>query len=191
MKREKVYRILMLEDLENDAILIKRAAKKALPNAVFSIATNKAEFIERLGWQTPHIILSDYHLPAYNGIDAMKYARKTHAHIPFIFVTGTLNDEEKVAQAILGGASGYVLKDNLRSLKSVIEQVLEAERSLYEAAENERKKIRTANLRLQKITSILAGLDIDASAKKDILELLNELKSDIAIPEALGTEVID
>ncbi len=178
---EKVYNILMLEDSESDAELVKRAAKKALPNAVFSIATNKKEFIERLNWQVPHIILSDYHLPGYNGLDAMFHVRKTHQHIPFIFVTGTLNDEEKVAQAILDGASGYVLKDNLRSLKDLIYNVLEAEEASFLAIEEGRKKMRRANLRIQKLTAILEDLNVEEDKKTILLNLVEELKNDIAI----------
>lgn len=192
MEQKNIYQILILEDVENDVELLKRSVKKFLPNVVFNVATNKAEFAEKLSWQTPDFILSDYHLPGYNGLDAMFLIRKKHPHIPFIFVTGTLHDEEKVAQAILGGASGYVLKNNLQNLQPVIEKVLEAERALFAATEKERKKIMRANLRLQKIVAKVKDLDIDNSIRDNILTLLEELKADIAIAsEDVSPDLVD
>lgn len=45
--------------------------------------------------------------------------------VPFVFVTGTLNDEEKVAQAVLRGASGYILKDNLKEIEERLNPIIQ------------------------------------------------------------------
>jgi len=179
MNKDTVKHILMLEDMENDVELIKRAVKKNIPNAIFSVAMNKQEFLEKIEWQVPQIILSDYNIPGYNGLDAMFYVNKHFPHIPFIFVTGTLQDEEKVAQAVLSGADGYVLKDNLKSLSGVIEEVLAKSEVRYQAAEEALQRIRQTNLKIQKITSLLDNLEIPEKEKQILKGLIKELEEEV------------
>ena len=113
---EKRLNVLMLEDTKTDEVLVKRQLLIAAPNCIISVARNKADFMEKLEWSVPDLIISDYNLPDMNGLEALLYVREKFALLPFIFVTGALNSEEQAAEAILHGASGYVLKDNLKQL---------------------------------------------------------------------------
>ncbi|MEM0993166.1 MAG: response regulator [Bacteroidota bacterium] len=71
------------------------------------------------------LILTDYNLPDYNGLEALLVSKEKMPQVPFVFVTGTLNDEEKVAQAVLRGASGYILKDNLKEIEERLNPIIQ------------------------------------------------------------------
>ena len=57
----------------------------------------------------PDIIISDYQLPSYTGMDVLEYAQKKSPMTAFIF--STIQDEEIAANTILNGASVYILKN--------------------------------------------------------------------------------
>jgi CheY-like chemotaxis protein len=66
------------------------------------------------------LILSDYNLPGYNGISALKYAQRTRPDVPVILISGTVGDEEGVRCLHLG-ATDYLLKDRLERLAPAVE----------------------------------------------------------------------
>lgn len=173
---EKNLKVLLLEDLRTDQILIQRAIQKAAPNAIFTIANNREEFLEKLNWARPDIILSDYNLPNYNGLDALLYIKENLPYVPFVFVTGCLNDEEQIAQTILRGASDYILKDNLSKLTDKLEEII-AQASARLAAESEIQKKRDAKqMLLQKLQGVLnqAAPFPEKQALKEILAQILE-----------------
>jgi CheY-like chemotaxis protein len=171
---EKSLNILMLEDMKTDAELIKRQVLKIAPQAVITIARNRAEFFEKIEWSVPDIVLADYNLPDFNGLEALLHIRKKKPMLPFIFITGILNDEEKVAEAILNGASGYVLKENLSTLALKMEEVfLKSEAQLTVATADERRW-REAELNLQKVQSKLLKV-AEFEGKAEIMLLLTNV----------------
>lgn len=181
--KNKVCQILMLEDMEHDVLLIKRIVKKHLPNSVFTVASNKAEFLEKTDWLVPQLVLSDINIPGYNGLDAMEYLHKRHPHIPFIFVTGTLNDEVQAAKTILRGASGYVLKDDLEELPSLIDKALADSHEKFMTIENDRRKLRQISINLQKVKAMLQESHPAGEAKSEILTLMQELEEILAFSQ--------
>ncbi|MBK8635250.1 MAG: response regulator [Saprospiraceae bacterium] len=64
----------------------------------------------------PHIVISDYNLPDCTGLDLLLYTKQHYPSVPFVFITGMLNDEEKTAEVILNGANGYILKQNVSTV---------------------------------------------------------------------------
>ncbi len=121
--------ILLLEDSNPDAYLIERYLKKI--NQALNVelqvhrAHNKKEYYELLTKEYIKLIIADYKLDDILGDEALTYAKRNVPHIPFVFVTGTLNNEELAAQTILNGASGFVLKSNLPKLESLFPRILE------------------------------------------------------------------
>ena len=152
---DSVINILMLEDSRHDQELIKRQVKKAIPNAVFTVAMDKAGFLEKIKWSKPHLILSDYHLPDYNGLDALLYVKEHLPQVPFIFLSGNLSDEEAVARAILHGASAYVLKQNLKNLPEKIIQVYQDHQAKQARIKQQQEKQEKIYLHLQKAKALL------------------------------------
>ncbi|MGH2709550.1 MAG: diguanylate cyclase domain-containing protein, partial [Actinomycetota bacterium] len=92
--------------------------------------------LEREGWD---LILSDFSSPAFDGLAALRLARKQRPEVPFIFVSGTLGEEAAIG-ALKYGATDYVLKSRLSKLAPAVVQALaEAEdRAARERAERVR-----------------------------------------------------
>lgn len=172
---DKPFNILMLEDMKTDAELVKRQVLKAIPQAVFTVARNRAEFFEKIEWSVPDLVLADYNLPDINGLEALLHIREKKMYLlPFIFITGILNDEEKVAEAVLKGASGYVLKENLHTLPAKLEDVMKKAEAEKNAAQEAERRWREAELTLQKIQSKLSKSS-DFEGKDEIQQLLREV----------------
>lgn len=169
-------KVLLLEDLKTDMELIKRQVKKIAPNIIFTFATNKQEFEEKIQWGTYDVILSDYNLPGYNGLEALLLSKEQMPHIPFVFITGMLNNEEQVAQTVLKGAAGYILKDNLRDIPKQLPEILEKAKKKQTEEEMRRKKERRKKVLLQKITELLKKSD-DFPYKKEIESALKEINN--------------
>lgn len=171
---DKTLKILLLEDLKADQELIKRAVSKVAPKAVFVVAQDKQEFEDKISWVEPDLILSDYNLPDYNGLEALLLVRSKMPHVPFIFITGMLNDEEKAAEAILKGGSGYILKNDLASLPHKLDKILRKEEDLHASRAAAEQRKRRRKLLLQKLQAILQQA-APFPEKEQLEEVLNEI----------------
>src|ERR1700730_4813072 len=120
-------RILSLEDDPKDAELVEETlASDGIPCHLTRVET-QADFIASLERGDFDLLLADYTLPSYDGLSALKSARQDRPHIPFIFVSGTL-DEEVAIEALKNGATDYVFKTRLsRIVPSVRRALREAE----------------------------------------------------------------
>lgn len=118
--------ILMLEDTPSDAELAERELRKAgIDFTTLRVETRDA-FVRAINEFHPDIILSDYHLPDFNGMLALEIVRCDHPDIPVVMVTGALSDVEAV-ELIHAGARDYVLKDRLARLAPAVQRALSAE----------------------------------------------------------------
>jgi signal transduction histidine kinase len=115
----KELKILMLEDLEDDAGLLDRALKKEKITFTRLRVDTKEDFIDALYSFQPDLILSDHALPQFNSIEALKIVQETNLEIPFIIVTGSVSEEFAV-NCIKNGVDDYVLKSNLTRLHLAI-----------------------------------------------------------------------
>lgn len=169
-----VLQIMVLEDRLADFELTRRHILKNMGDVLFTRAADEEEFITKIHQGSYDLILADYHLPGYNGLSALIYCRKYFPDLPFVFLTGALNDEESAASAILQGANGYVLKENLSHLHVHLQKVL------ADAAESAKahKKRQTADaarqLKLRKAIGLLEQAGPFPS-KSTITELLVSL----------------
>ena len=116
-------RILLLEDDPADAHLNQRLLRKGGLEFTSRVAGTKAEFNAELTSFTPHVILSDFSLPGFSGEEALTIARGRFPHIPFIVLSGTIDDEAAVALIKLG-ATDYVLKDRPQRLAPAIRRAV-------------------------------------------------------------------
>jgi len=166
-----LFKILALEDRKADYQLCKRQVLKHYPEALLTWAADEQEFREKIAWAEYDLVISDYHLPGYNGLEALLYVKEHYPYLPFIFLTGDLNNEEESASAILSGANGYVLKNNLKQLHEHIDKVM-AEAGKERAARDENLAIKSANrFALQKAIGLLEQAD-DFSTREQIIDLL-------------------
>lgn len=120
----KPLNVLMIEDSEDDALLLTRALKKnGYEPKVERVQTARdmTRALENSMW---NIILCDYHMPAFSGVEAIDLLKKTGLDIPLIIVSGAIG-EETALDCIHRGASDYIMKGNLTRLGMAVERELE------------------------------------------------------------------
>jgi two-component system, cell cycle sensor histidine kinase and response regulator CckA len=116
-------RLLIIEDIEDDALLILRELRKGGFEPVFTIVDTEEDVAEALKAQAWDIIISDYSLPRFNGFEALRMAKNFDPDIPFILISGTIGDDIAVA-AMKAGAHDYLMKDNLKRLIPAVKREL-------------------------------------------------------------------
>lgn len=121
-------RILILEDNPADARLAFLNLEDAGLLFDGEVATNSGEFMALVGSNVYDLILSDYRLGVWTGLDALKWLRATDKHTPFILVSGTIG-EERAVDCIKEGATDYVLKESLQRLPIAVRRALEDTKS--------------------------------------------------------------
>ena len=117
-------RALIVEDNVLDAELVIEQLRQAGYHPEWTRVDSEASYLSALD-AAPDIILSDYNLPGFGGLQALTLLRQRDLDIPFILVSGTIGETLAVA-AMVAGAHDYVLKDNLARLAPVIERELRA-----------------------------------------------------------------
>lgn len=117
------YRILLVEDKLQDAELNKREIKKTLPFSTFEVVGDKTDYLRLLHSYQPDIIVSDYNMPSFDGLSALKFAQEICPQTPFIIVTSAINEDTAV-ECMKAGAIDYVLKDSLKRLGSSVVNAL-------------------------------------------------------------------
>ncbi len=115
----QAMKIVMLEDLEEDAGLIDRVLKKEKFSYTRVRVDTRDEFIDALEKFGPDLVLSDHSLPQFNSIEALQICKQQRPDIPFILVTGAVSEEFAV-NCLKQGADDYVLKSNLSRLPLAI-----------------------------------------------------------------------
>ena len=119
----KPLRVLMVEDVEDDAWLIIRALKKGGYNPDFLRVHTTAAMEKALTEQPWDIVLSDYRLPEFSGLEAVALLKNTELDIPLIIISGAIG-EEKALECMRMGARDYIRKENLSLLIPAIEREL-------------------------------------------------------------------
>jgi len=126
--------LLFVEDSPQDVELALRALRKDGVEAHWRQVDSEPAMREALAAVQPDVILSDFSMPKFDGLAALRLARELTPEIPFIFVSGTIG-EERAIEAIRMGATDYILKSNLRRLGTALRRALSEveERKGYEA----------------------------------------------------------
>lgn len=112
-------RILIVEDSIADAELNKREALKALGSCLFEVVETEPDFLEKLSSFKPHLILSDYSMPEFDGLTALSLAIERAPETPVIIVTGSVNEDTAV-ECMTAGAVNYVIKQSIKRLGPAI-----------------------------------------------------------------------
>ncbi len=125
---KKQIRILHLEDDPLDQQIIQDILTKAEDfECKIKWVLTKNNFIKEIKKKSFDIILADYKLPSFDGLSALKIARKNVPDIPFVFVSGAIG-EEMAIEALKAGAKDYVVKNGYKRLiPSVKRAIIEAE----------------------------------------------------------------
>jgi PAS domain S-box-containing protein len=154
-------RILILEDVPMDAELVEYELQRTSIPFDARCVDNREEFLREIDEFRPHLILSDYTLPRFDGMAALSLARERAPTIPFLIVTGSVNEETAVG-CMKAGATDYLLKSNLARIGPAIEAALARVEARAEKARAEEALRRSeANLRAIFNTSLQAFVLVD------------------------------
>jgi diguanylate cyclase (GGDEF)-like protein/PAS domain S-box-containing protein len=194
LRLDAPLRVLVLEDVPTDAELAMRELKRSgLSYTVHRVET-EASYRRALHEFDPDIILSDFALPGFDGLSALKIAQHERPHTPFVFVSGTMGEDSAV-DALKLGATDYILKGNLARLGPATRRALKeanerrahalAEQALRHSEERFRQlaqyapvgifiidpagRLAWANPRMHEI----AGLKVEDNGRRDWLDVLH------------------
>jgi len=133
-------KILHLEDNELDSELLVSTLEAEGINCDVHRVAHKQEFIDAVTSNKYDLILSDNTLPDFDGIDALRHAKRIQPATPFVFLSGTLGEDVAI-EAMRWGAADYVLKHKLPKLGLTIKRVIHENK--------QRKELDLANERIK------------------------------------------
>lgn len=140
-------KILHVEDNAPDAELAHSLFLDEWPDCQVKLVDNRDDFLAQLSTGYD-LILSDFSLVNFNGLEALHLAHEKLPDVPFIFFSGTIG-EERALEALRSGARDYVIKDRPRRLISAIQRALNDAR-----LQRERRAIEAQMLRVQRLENI-------------------------------------
>ncbi|TQD23519.1 PAS domain S-box protein [Methanolobus vulcani] len=127
----QALKILFVEDLPEDLELAKRKIKSC--GIIFEsfLAENEDDYLKGLYEFKPDIIISDYMLPEFDGMRALELALTYNSNMPFIILTGSMNEEIAV-EAMKAGATDYILKEHISRLPFAIREAIDSKKAMVE-----------------------------------------------------------
>jgi PAS domain S-box-containing protein len=119
----KQLRVLLIEDSEDDAVLLTRELQKGGYKPLVERIDTPEAMQKALTGKKWDVIVSDYVMPKFSGLDALKLLQKTGLDLPFIIVSGKIGEDTAV-EVMRAGAQDYIMKNNLNRFCPAIEREL-------------------------------------------------------------------
>ncbi|HUZ05877.1 MAG TPA: PAS domain S-box protein, partial [Candidatus Paceibacterota bacterium] len=136
----KRLHILHLEDEPDFAELVRSLLAQDGLDADVKRISSREELENALAAENFDLIISDYHLPSFNGTEALKIVRQKFPDLPFILVSGTIGEQAAI-ESLRAGATDYIIKQKPERLPSAIR------RAIQEAGERAQLRKAEADLR--------------------------------------------
>jgi len=155
----KTLSILFLEDSPEDAEIAVRALEAAGYECRWDRVETRKDFLERLLSPDYDLVISDFKLPSFDGLAAIKLFVEYGFDIPFILVSGALGEEAAV-ESLRAGATDFVLKDKLFRLPQVVERALE-EKERHRQVRQAEQKVRRQATALESAANAIIITDAD------------------------------
>ena len=135
----KRLQILHLEDEPDFAELVRTLLDQDNLNADVKRVGDRLAFSQAVTGGNFDLIISDYHLPSFTGLEALVIAKQKCPLTPFILVSGTIGEQAAI-ESLKAGATDYVLKQTPDRLPSAVRRAV--------AEAGERIKLREAETEL-------------------------------------------
>jgi signal transduction histidine kinase/CheY-like chemotaxis protein len=165
---KKPLQVLFVEDSENDAALLQLELEREGYETNCRRVETAHEMAKALDEQRWDVVIADYVMPKFSGLDALALVKSKGLDLPFIIVSGHITEDTAVA-AMKAGAHDYVMKDKPQRLAPAVQRELrEAEVRRQRRRSEETIKVEHA------ITRVLAGADSLEDAIQQIVHLLIE-----------------
>src|ERR1035437_5734117 len=145
--------ILHLEDDPNDAALVQSTLAAEGIACVTTCVQSHDDFVAALEHGGIDLILSDFTLPAFDGLSAIATVRARWPDLPVILVSGTLG-EELAIDSLKSGATDYVLKGRLSRLVPAVRRAMQ---EVEERAERRRLEAQFIEAQKMEVIGQLAG----------------------------------
>src|ERR1051325_2002250 len=116
-------RILLVEDSDDDALLLLRQLKRGGYELIHDRVDSSDDLKNALDKQGWDIVISDYAMPGFSGLDALRIVQEKGLDVPFLLVSGQIGEDMAVA-AMKAGAHDYLMKDKLARLVPAVEREL-------------------------------------------------------------------
>jgi PAS domain S-box-containing protein len=158
-------RVLILEDNPRDVELCIQELSKAGFELRADVVDTEEGFASKLESCDYDLILSDFRIPTWSGLEAFRLLKQKGKDIPFILVTGTLGEEAAV-DLIKGGVDDYILKDSLVRLPSAVRRALEEKKTRDErerAIQSLRESEERVRLLLDSTAEAIYGIDVQGN----------------------------
>jgi diguanylate cyclase (GGDEF)-like protein/PAS domain S-box-containing protein len=195
MNNPTTLRTLIVEDNAVDAELVIDQLQEAGYRLDWTRVDTEAAYLSALD-TGPDVILSDYTLPGFGGLQALALLKQRNLDIPFILVSGTIGESLAVA-VMVAGAHDYVLKDNLARLAPVIERELRAcalRHERHAALAQLARQTRDLGERVKELTCLYAVSALAQQSDLPLEELLEKtmthLVSAYQWPELTGVRIV-
>ena len=122
-QKSRTLKVLLVEDNASDSELILHALGKGGFDNDSEVVQTAEEFADRIHKNKYDIVLADYRLPGWNGMETVSILRQEGLDIPVVLVSGELG-ELKAVECIKEGAADYVLKDHLARLPESVRRAI-------------------------------------------------------------------
>jgi signal transduction histidine kinase len=129
-------RVLLVEDKPADRDLILRELGKGEFDVISDVVQTAEEFRQRIKTKIPDVVLADYNLGQWRGMEALEILRAEGLDIPLILVSGALGAVTAV-ECIKQGVTDYVLKDSLARLSVALRGALKDKEARQERNRNQ------------------------------------------------------
>lgn len=160
-------RILLVEDNEADILITKRALAELVEAPDIEEVQDLSSCRDKMINFVPDVVISDYNLPTCTGLEILDLVREIDSTTPFIFLTGTLQDEELAANTILSGASGFILKKHMNVLGEKLKPLLKKVVFNLNTKADLREQIRKNRISVNQINDYLDNLDSDNKEQRE------------------------
>ena len=176
LEESRPLKFLILEDSELDVELLKVSLRTDEFTYNYKVVTNREDFTTSITQYQPDVILSDFALPQFDGLEALKIVKEKGLMRPFIIVTGAI-DEETAVTCIKAGADDYLLKDRLTRLPSAIIHSIEQWRITIEK-ENTLNELEESRFRLRELFKRIENIR-DDEKRRISLEIHDQLGQEL------------
>jgi CheY-like chemotaxis protein len=152
-------RVLIVDDRAADAELAEREVKRALSHCAFAASTRPRAISPRFESFQPDLILSDYAMPAFDGLAAVRLAREHAPLTPVIIVTAAINEDTAV-ECMKAGAVDYVIKEHIKRLGQAVLQALE-QKQVRQARRQAEHDLRIKSFAVESSTAAICLGDLE------------------------------
>ena len=124
-------KVLLVEDMENDALLVLRQLEKDGFEPIHQRVYDPEAMTRALREKEWDVVLSDYSMPQFKAPDALAILQKSGLDLPFIVISGTVGEDVAV-ETMRAGAHDYFMKGTLKRLGEAVRREMDAARQRRE-----------------------------------------------------------